>query len=101
MDRFYFLEDGKYPFSRKDLKELDDFKFARSRFGRLLGLSAQHYVHHSGLVLMRVLTDQQGWGLFILFDNRILFRNDEELRKVARKTCQDVRKYLWNMSVVS
>ncbi len=92
MERFYFLEDGKCPFSRKDLKELDGFKFKR------YGLSAQHYVHHSGFVFMRIVTDQQGWGLFILFDNRILFRNNEELRKVARKTYQDIRKYLLNKS---
>eukprot|EP00978_Attheya_sp_CCMP212_P003208 scaffold6592_cov53-Attheya_sp.AAC.6 len=96
VDRFYFVHDGIRLMERADVKTMGefhpDFDFPVNR-----RFPVRQYIHHSGTIFIRLMTNDKGWVLFIIFSNHHRIGGDEEMKSLARNVLTTVQKHITNV----
>lgn len=97
VDVFNYVNDGVHFMASMDAKYIDDindFEFPVDRRGRRKNIPARQYVHRSGTLFVRLLRDEKGWVLFVVFENGLHNHGDEEKKRTARALFRDLHVHV-------
>jgi hypothetical protein len=89
LDRLDYLHDGVFFTDALDIKECVscDFDFARRWSQTVAG---RQFVHRSGTLFVRILTDMKGRALVVVFGNYNYFNKDETARFVSQNVFSEL-----------
>mmetsp|Transcript_22015 Transcript_22015/g.31932 ORF Transcript_22015/g.31932 Transcript_22015/m.31932 type:complete len:138 (+) Transcript_22015:2847-3260(+) len=80
-----FVSDGEIFTDPSHLQHIDGFVFpVVPRFFLVKKVLARQFVHRSGVIFVRLITDEKGWTIFVIFQNRRHIGSDSDKEQLAR-----------------
>ena len=68
----------------------DDYRFPHYRSGRVKAIRSPQFVHRSGAIFIRKLTDRQGKAILVGIENYRHASNENMFRDIAKSVMKDV-----------
>lgn len=94
LQKLDFVYDGVTVTSPQFLECIDgdDFNFARYRSGMMKSIPSPQYVHRSGALFIRKLTDRSGKVILVGIENYRHASNENMFREITRRVVRQLKE---------